>query len=162
MKEIEELRELGDGNLDVLNDVFLRRLAAQLQLPLIDLVLSVGRNDLPIEVRTQLVLRPKLPNRLPLCSERARTPEPVGVPSPDVVACGDDVSSLGLDRSLVNLSSGVIAWARSARWEFVGPLSESQVLLTRVEYGSVNEIDRHALVLMGRCDFLDRCCQQIS
>jgi hypothetical protein len=77
-------------------------------------------------------------SRRVLHEEYARAPEPVGVPAPDVIECGEVVLLPLADRAVVDVHEGVVA--RVGR--LVGEFADDQIHLVRREHDAVDEIDR--------------------
>src|SRR5215210_1163308 len=85
-EEVEELAGARDGHLDVLHHVLLRGPAAQPVQPPHRAVAPLQLHQLPVVGRAQPALRHEPPDAWILDAESPRTPEPVGVPAPEIVA----------------------------------------------------------------------------
>ncbi len=128
--------ELGGArqrDLDVLDDALAGGPPAALVEPGHDLVPVLERDDLPVDVRAEPALGPQPPHQRLLGAERARAPEPVGVPPPQVVAHGEQVALALLQRAVEDLLTRVVAGAGAGAVgvlvERVGPPAEGQVRL---------------------------------
>src|SRR6185437_1639985 len=108
-EERQELMPALDGDLHVLGDELPLRHAALRVHRGGEAVLLVDRDELPVDVRTPVLARPETADRLVFQAERARAPEPVGVPAPDVVLDREEVLAVPLQRLVVDLLAGVVA-----------------------------------------------------
>ena len=159
VERFEERRQVLHRDLDVLHHRLLHRSSAQRVEPVAPPVAPVERHDPPVDVRPPVPAGPQPSHEGVLYPDRARTPEPVGVPAPEVVADGEMVDRPLLLRPVEDLLPGVVARGDAGR-QLVDELAGRQVLLTGVEDGPVEEVDR-----AGSCrkaTFLQRGCVKVA
>src|SRR5207237_10881276 len=136
---VEELEELGGvlrGDLDVLDDLLgFGPLAEPVQAPA-DLEAAVDGEQPPVDVRTQVAARDEAADAWVLHAERARAPEPAGVPAAAVGAAGERVFARALDRLVVDVLAGVVGRARGD----IRKRAEREVQLVAAEDRSVDEV----------------------
>jgi hypothetical protein len=151
----EERQELGpalDGDLHVLGD--------ELPLGLVppgihrrgQAALLVKRDELAVDVRAPVLARPEPADRLVLQAEGTRTPEPVGVPAPDVVLDREEILAAALQRLVVDLLAGVV----TDPGRLVAERANAQVQLSGAESHPVKEICLVPLVAAIARDLGDR------
>src|SRR5690606_33439990 len=104
--------------------------------PLRHLPPASGRDDLPVHVTALVPVGPDPAHTRMSEPECCRTPEPVGVPAPQVVMDGEGVRGPFLDGSVVDLLAGVIRWRPR-----VAVCTECQVDLTAAEDRRVHVVD---------------------
>src|SRR5208283_3987509 len=106
---------------------------------------------LAVHVGTPVAPRPQGPDEGLLHAERPRAPEPVGIPSPQVVADGEEVLRRAAYRGVVDVPAGVVA--PPGRDIAEGP--DGQVELTGAERDAIEEIRAVTLVAPLAHDLLD-------
>src|SRR5918994_372640 len=101
----------------------------------------VDGDELPVDTAAPPPARPQRTNEAVLGTEGPRAPEPVGVPSPEVVQGAEPVASRGravvLEGAVVNCATGVVA----GRPRLVRTPSEDEVGLRGGEDDPVDVID---------------------
>ena len=108
MEELQELRQCLRGHLHVLDHDLLGPPTTQPIEPAGEAVTAIRSDDLPVHVAAFEAVGPEPPHCRILDSERRGTPEPVGVPAPQVVERGQGVGSALLDGAVVDLLAGVV------------------------------------------------------
>ena len=151
-EERQELVPALDGDLHVLGDEFTLRHPPLLMHHGGQAVLLVDRDQLAVDVRTPVLARPEAADRLVLQAERARAPEPVGVPAPDVVLDREEVLAVLLQRLVVDLLAGVVAQPRC----LVAERANGQVQFGAAERYPVEEVRLVPLVAAVTRDCRDR------
>ena len=140
VERLEEGRQGAHRDLDVLHDQLLHRPLPQGVEPIAEPVPAVEGHDAAVDVRPAVAARPEPADHRVLHAQRARAPEPVGVPAPQVVADGQVVDGPLLLGAVEDLLAGVVARGDAGR-QRVDELPGGQVLLPRVEDGAVEEVD---------------------
>ena len=100
----------------------------------------VQGDDAAVHVGAAPPPRPQPAHHRVLHAQRARAPEPVGVPAPDVVLDGQHVLGALVDGAVEDLLPGVVAGTRAAG--VVGEPAQREVLVVAGEHGAVDEIGR--------------------
>src|SRR4029453_6852780 len=109
---VQELDGVFDRQLDVLYDALAGRPALALFDAVDDVEPLIVADELPVEAAATVTPRPEPADARVLRAERPRTPEPVGVPPPEIVVNGEPVMLLAvivLDGAVIDLLACVVA-----------------------------------------------------
>src|SRR5271170_3904321 len=154
----EEFGGALDRHLDILDHPFAGRTAVALLDPVGDTETLVEGHQLPVHVAAPIAPGPPTPHPGILRAERARAPEPIGVPPPEIAMHRQPVffdAGVMLDGPVVDVLPGVIADRAGGG----GTHSDAQVALLGAEDHCVEVVDRHAVKATGLDDAVHRCHQ---